>query len=509
VTVRRIVAHLAAADLTASRESRTIRGTAVPWDVDGVVSGGVRVRFTAGSVAPPDGDRPVPVLLHHDPSRPVGVVASAVPTDTGLDVVIRISATRDGDDALALAADGALGGLSVGVDADAVDESVTDAVVVTAAVWRELSLVTEPAFDPARISDVAATAARFTPEGTPEMDDLSLSLGDSVTVTAVDGTPDESDTTAAAPVDAAAPGAAIVAAAPRRARTAPDLSLRGVGAVLAATRGDAAQVRAALANVTTTDLAGLQRPQYLDEIAGLIKVGSPVCNAFRQGTITGSPVKYPAWETLPGVDVQAAEKTQVTSDDVSLVWKDAPVTTYAGGNDLSVQVIDWSSPDAIAAYLEACAEVWARKTDARFTADIVAAATPAVGSADLVADLFGMFGTVAATGLMPDRVVVSADQWGVLGAALAKDGPGLFGLVSPGFPVPQVVVAPFAPAGTFIVGSSQAARSFTNAGAPVTVRAVDVSLMGVDLGVYGYFADDVTYPDAIVKRTVAPARSAK
>jgi HK97 family phage prohead protease len=61
------------------------------------------------------GRKTVPMLLYHDLKRPVGVWQTLSETSEGLLVKGRISVkTRDGQDAYAMASDGALAGLSIG-----------------------------------------------------------------------------------------------------------------------------------------------------------------------------------------------------------------------------------------------------------------------------------------------------------------------------------------------------------------------------------------------------------
>ena len=66
------------------------------------------------------------------------------------------------------------------------------------------------------------------------------------------------------------------------------------------------------------------------------------------------------------------------------------------------------------------------------------------------------------------------------------------------------------PAGTMIGGSTAAATVHMSAGAPVELRVVDVSLLGLDVGVYGFLCVTVEYPKAIAKMTgiVAPTMAA-
>src|SRR5262249_47039051 len=86
-----------------SSGSRTITGRAGPWNTEGTVSDGSRVRFLPGSLDA--AARPV-VLLGHDSTRAIGRVTAASDTSDGMDTTVSVSRTRDGDEALVLAADG-------------------------------------------------------------------------------------------------------------------------------------------------------------------------------------------------------------------------------------------------------------------------------------------------------------------------------------------------------------------------------------------------------------------
>jgi hypothetical protein len=266
-------------------------------------------------------------------------------------------------------------------------------------------------------------------------------------------------------------------------------------------------VRAALSNVTTTDAAGVVRPQYVDELLGLLNQGTPAINTFRQGNLTSNPIVFPSWTTLPLVDKQATQKTQIASGPAVIGSKSITVDTYAGGNDVSVQTIDWSSPDFLTAYFQACTEVYGRKIEAAFEAALLAWAVPMSVPADasLSAIIAAAIGYAAGKGL-PGRMVllVSGDVYGDLFLELSGMGPGLFGIVSAGFPTPAVIVGPYLPAGTVIAAMSGAAITFQNSGAPIRLRAVDVSLLGVDVGVYGYFAAGALYPTAILTAAYTP-----
>ena len=99
---------------------------------------------------------PLPMLLHHDLKRPIGAWKQWEERSEGLYVKGSLSlSTRDGQEAHALAKDGALTGLSIGgqpVRGD-VDQK-TGVRQVTEALLFEGSLVTVPMHDRARVTSI-------------------------------------------------------------------------------------------------------------------------------------------------------------------------------------------------------------------------------------------------------------------------------------------------------------------------------------------------------------------
>jgi HK97 family phage prohead protease len=152
--------HYDAQPLEVDAESRTIRGLAVPWDQPGHPggSGGRPVVFTAECLTRSLQERGhrVRLLLDHDASRPIGRLVEWSSQPEGLLTVWRIARTPTGDAALAEAAEGIRDGLSVGVDVLRTSAR-RDALEVLEARCTEVSLVSFPAFDAARVSSVAAS----------------------------------------------------------------------------------------------------------------------------------------------------------------------------------------------------------------------------------------------------------------------------------------------------------------------------------------------------------------
>lgn len=141
-----------AVDLTA----RTITGLAVPYGRP-ALSGGRRWQFAQGSLKYGDVSR-VKLLLSHDFAQAIGKAVSLTETAAGLMAVFKVARGDAGDRALILAEDGVLDGLSVGVGPGGTYAEVDGVQHATSAPLLEISLTPSPAFDDARVTDVAASA---------------------------------------------------------------------------------------------------------------------------------------------------------------------------------------------------------------------------------------------------------------------------------------------------------------------------------------------------------------
>ena len=129
-------------------KKRTISGLVVPWDSPARVNGAdFPLRFARGSILIDSGAR---LLGYHDRARPLGAPTSWQDSPGGLRATFKVARTRDGDEALSMAADGILDGLSIGAELVDVDE-LSGEIVVAAALAREVSLVTLPAWAAARV----------------------------------------------------------------------------------------------------------------------------------------------------------------------------------------------------------------------------------------------------------------------------------------------------------------------------------------------------------------------
>ena len=146
--------------------SRSISGVAVTYDETATVNDGTKVRFLQGSL--PVTGRDPKLFMQHDSNQIVGKVVERVDTPQGMMFTAKISATRLGDEALTLANDGVIDAVSVGVTPTKFSYDEEGVMIVEAANWSELSLVSEGAFSGAIITEVAASAPDEVAEGIPE-----------------------------------------------------------------------------------------------------------------------------------------------------------------------------------------------------------------------------------------------------------------------------------------------------------------------------------------------------
>ena len=142
--------------------SRTISGIAVEFNVVATVNDGQQVLFKPGSL-PVDGRNPK-LYLQHDPMKIIGQVTERLSTDEAMLFTAKISATDLGNESLVLMSDGTLSEVSVGVDVQKFSYDKNGVMVIEQASFNELSVVSQPAFSGAVITDVAASIPQTEPE---------------------------------------------------------------------------------------------------------------------------------------------------------------------------------------------------------------------------------------------------------------------------------------------------------------------------------------------------------
>lgn len=407
---------------------RRIDAIAVPWNTFATVSDGTEVMFRPGSL-PVDGKAPR-VFMYHDASKPVGIVAERVDTGEEMLASMKISRTAMGDEALTLAGDGVFD-VSVGVNPTEYEFDDEGRMIVTAAVWHELSLVPIPAFAGATITDVAASAA------TPDSH-----IHTTTERTQVDTTPAPVEA-----VEAAAIPTAPIPAQPKRKFDLPTpgeyLAAMHIGGetfnnVAAAARdfmvSRQSALQAAAGDVLTTDTPGLLPVPVLGPVFDDLNYIRPVvaavgARAMPDGGNSKTFIR-PTWTTHPSVGAQSPELSGVSATTPVIASNSVSKTTLAGQVTLSVQDIDFTSPAAMEIILRDLAGQYMLASD-NVAADAITAGATASGATWTVAStdpssLFNALYTAAynilgATNFLPDHVFVDPNVWLYMGKQLDAD----------------------------------------------------------------------------------------
>lgn len=129
-----------------------------------------------------------------------------------------------------------------------------------------------------------------------------------------------------------------------------------------------AMVGRALADQVTTDPnTGVVHIGWINQVYGIVDQGRPAINAIGTAALPpdGMTINWPtfAGDLTTLVGVQATQKTTITSVKVSIGNATAALKTFAGGSDISMQLINRSSPSYLESYLRIMAGAYAAVTD--------------------------------------------------------------------------------------------------------------------------------------------------
>ena len=491
-------------------ESRTLTGRIVTWGEEGNTSAG-RTIFSENSI---QFGKNVKLLLEHEMSKPIGKMLSAEVTDTGIEAKFKLANTTVASDALVEAAEGLRDGFSVGVKLN--DWANQDgAMVISSAKLIEVSLVTEPAIDSARVAEVAASDEQVSEEASAS-EDQPTTQGEQV-----------SDTTVPAPaVETVEAPVAEVQAKSAPMFTAPRVNLNVTPgqfalAQIRAAQGDsdARDLVAALEVATTSENIGVVPPTYLRDLIGIIDDSMPFADSLEQGTLPASGMKF----YRPVIGVQAttaitAEGVELDSTDTTITSLEVDVVKIGGANVINAELIERSDPSYVDVLLRELAASWAQKADAY--AFSIAAGAPGsssgatlyAGIADGIADAFGVLRRT------PNRFLADTGNFAELLAAVDLDGRPLFaaaapsnaaGLMTQGSTAGTIaglglVVDPNIDTGTGVKGVVYASDAATFYRSPaIQIRSNVVANAQYEIGVYGYVACARKYATAFRNITVA------
>ncbi len=444
----------------ADTERRIVSGLVAPYGEVGYTSAGPVV-FERGSISIPDASK-IKLLSQHQQDKPVGRAISFSDSTDGVYGSFKLSSSTRGQDALVLAQENLVSGLSVGVDVTA-SKPMGDYLLVTAAVLKEVSLVESAAFERASVTDIAAARAALeaatstsTKEKTTTISttiveiekEIETEMEEAVT-TAPENTPEE--TPVDTPVEAEKVEAARKIIRPsvldsQRVRT-PIVSMATYTEhkIKAALGSDESRLYVTAADDSFSTNPAFNPTQYLSEFVTNTRFGTPAIDACSQGTLptSGMTISVPSLVTsagggsgvAPAVTVEA-EAGAVQNTGMVTEYLTGNVSKYAGMNTISVELLERSDPNFYAELTNQLQNAYLTTIDTTVLAALISAGQSATAT---TADSDGViaFASEAAakvykgTGYFAQNYVGNAAQWQLLMGATDTTKRPIYNAIQP------------------------------------------------------------------------------
>jgi HK97 family phage prohead protease len=403
-------------------ERRIIAGKIVPYEKVGFTSAGPVV-FAKDSIDIGDPGK-IKMLMQHKNDKPIGRMQKFNKAEDGIYASFKISASMQGQDALTLASEQLIDGLSVGVEVTG-SKQMKDYLYVTKASLKEVSLVETPAFAEANVTKVAASESEA--DATPTTTESEAIL---------DTTPEPTVTPAeVAPVEAARP--TISAAIYAEPRTPINSQAKYLQYAVKAQLGDheaGLWVRgedAKALKVTAADDSFSTNPafspvSYATTVVDTLIGSRPTieaCGGAKVIPSSGMTISHPKI-TTSGTVAETAEGGAPSETGIVSAYVNATVKKYAGLQRYSVELLERSSdnPAFFQAMLDNMTRAYNKATDAAVIAEIVAGGTLSTSQATTYLGLqayVAQAGPAAylATGELATAFIAGTSQWSTLIAA--------------------------------------------------------------------------------------------
>ena len=419
----------------ADSEARTITGKIVEFGVPATASTG-KVQFQRGSLTPAN----VKLNLEHDSARPIGKTLSMElsPDGNSIEATFKISKTTAGTDAIQEAMDGLRDGFSVEANAIDFNHAKDGTMIVNSADLVGVALTHNPAFDSARVSNVAATTAPEDSESSSddaEAQPQPSTEGDVVENTVTEPTAAET-VEASASVQAAAPKP-VNFIATRNPVVSPETYLMHKVAAMRGSEESRAFIAAA---TSSTDNPGLIPTRQLREVVnGLADNVRASIDSISNSTLpsAGLVFQIPKITQLPDVS-QVDELDAVTPVVMESEFINVDVKSFKGSQVMSVELADRSDPLFFTELISNLSSQYARATNEYNSAQIIAGATKTatgygtdITAAELLAWVSaGAVSVYSNTFKFADAIVVSPAMWGRI-MSFNVDGRPIYNALQP------------------------------------------------------------------------------
>jgi len=423
----RFVASPVTLDAAASEDApRTITGVAVPWDTPATVSSGERIAFKAGAFDT-EGKRPK-LLEGHDMTQLRGVVTELVNAEEGLLFTATFAKTRAADDAVELVKAGAYDSVSVGAVPVKYKFDKNGVMVVSQADLVEISLVAQPAFKDAVITEIAASSPEDD-ESTPTDSEEEI-VSENINETPV--------------VEAAVVPTTPIYAAARREFVMPSAAEYISKFLVGGSEWQefSNKLNAAAPDVVTTDTPGVLPKPIVQPVYNSLRGIRPVIDAIGTKAMPASGKVFIRPEVTTHTTIGASNGENQPLDSGTFVVSENQVTkgVYGGYVKVSEETIDWSQPEIVSLILDDMARAYAQATDNVAADNLVSGASTTtnftVASITDPAEWARWMYTAAesilsATKYLPSHLFLSANMWRALGLLVDSSDRPLFPQVGP------------------------------------------------------------------------------
>ena len=520
-----------------SGERRIIAGKIAPYGEVGNTSAG-RVVFAPNSISAANPDK-IKLLMSHDNTKPVGRMKTINSASDGLYASFKISSSSRGNDAILLAQEALMDGLSVGVEVTA-SEPKDNYLLVTAATLREVSLVESAAFTSAAVQNISAQAGEMPLDAA-----MSQSTKVTTTNTVINSTTTETETEteseaavttapesnapeapvaaeqAAPTVEAARP--IIMPSALNSQRVRHDITSMGAYTarkVKASLGDEESRLFVTAADDFSSAGLGFTPTQYLQSIVSTQgNFGRPAFECVDRQTVpaSGMTINRPKFTTYPTVTVEA-EGGAVSNTDAVSEYLTSSISKYSGMQTLSIELLERSDPGFYDAITNELTNNYLKVTDAAVISALTAGGTQATAVAATSAGIISYISTEAPlaytnSSYFAKNYLAGSSQWSLLLGATDSTGRPIYSAANPmnnggnaattsakgnvmglDLFVDRNVVSTTIDESAFII----APEAFTVFESPTAYMSVNVvSNLQVQIAIYGYMATMVNIAGGI------------
>lgn len=411
-------------------QERTVTGIGVPFGQTIDLMPGLRERFEPGAC---DGDDGALLLAQH--TDPIGRIVAGRDTDAGREVTLRFAHTSTAIEWHTLVREGVIDRFSIGFRPreyrTETDDAGTTTIIHTAVDVLEYSLVPFPAYSAAEITNSRSAHQEHHRKDHTVTDQIS---------------PPVSGDLDAIRADLADLRRSLVAGLEAHDRPTHDDGRTAGQLVRAALSGDDA-ARSILERAYTggTSADGFDRPTWAADLTAIVDEADPLAGMFSTGALpeSGMSIEFGHLESNSvKVGKQAEEGDQLQLGKVAVKSSTAPVETYGGAAQLSVQEIRRAQPNMLDMHFRALAVAAGQarytakltKLNALVAANSSSAITVNGGATDWapwVPAIIAAIKKFRPLGLGVAGIAMPADLWAGLAQLKATDGRPLMRIDGP------------------------------------------------------------------------------